>query len=179
MRKTYLPISIGIAICCLFLFSSFTANAQNISNIINNKKFECLRGIICRIETFEDIEPAYFTGGKDKTPSENEINGCTTYTLGVNWYHGEVLMWTYRQRITWCYANNLITSLSRADWPSVYSPFYQWIGRESLYQNGGVGYYHYDAFVVGQFKFLGIMQIFPAIHQYVYGDGQYLGWVDW
>lgn len=107
-------------------------------------------------------------------------SGCKTYTLGVTWKDLlGIEIWRYTQVIDWCYNGSTITSVSRYDYPTMYSPGWSYKGRLSLQVSGGVGQSSYRSRTQGWFCMIEtwtcVWNVYPWMDQTVYGTGSYTG----
>lgn len=103
--------------------------------------------------------------------------GCKSVTKSRSAYNvfGQVL-WTYYQKIDWCYNGTKITSKTRIRWGDL--PWYslwQFIGHMDSVQSGGVGQWSYRAWTQGEFRFslvgYPVQHAYPWVDMTVYGNG--------
>lgn len=84
-------------------------------------------------------------------------------------------LWTYYQRIEWCYSNGLITSVTRLRWGEVSMPGWSFKGHTSSTTSGGKGSTSYRARTHGHFclveYFSCIQNAYPWIDMTVRGNG--------
>ena len=103
--------------------------------------------------------------------------GCKSVTKSRSAYNvfGQVL-WTYYQKIDWCYNGSKITSKTRIRWGDL--PWYslwQFMGHIGSSQSGGVGQWSYRAWTQGEFRFslvgYPVQYAYPWVDMTVYGNG--------
>lgn len=87
-------------------------------------------------------------------------------------------LWSYFQKIEWCYNGTYITAKTRLRWAEVYFPGWEFKGHIGNYESGGVGYWSYRAWTQGKFSFcplnLGCIQhVYPWIDMTVYANGNW------
>ena len=88
-----------------------------------------------------------------------------------------VALWTYTQRIDWCWDGTWVTSYAyRSRWGTTHYPGWQFNGHIDGSTAGGVGYTQYYAFTQGEFALCGpvigcVQHAYPYIHLWGYGNG--------
>jgi hypothetical protein len=120
---------------------------------------------------------------KNDDPSSGVLSGgCMVYQIersGLNSLGDK--LWSYFQKINWCYDGSKITSKTRLRWGEVYYPGWQFAGHIGNLEQGGVNQWSYRAWTQGEFKLclggdIGCVQYkYPWIDMTVYGDGSYTG----
>jgi len=103
--------------------------------------------------------------------------GCKSVTRSRRAYNvfGQVL-WSYYQKIDWCFSGTKITSKTRVRWGEM--PWYslwQYKGHIGSTQSGGVGSWSYRAWTQGEFTFslvgYPVQYAYPWVDMTVYGNG--------
>jgi hypothetical protein len=133
---------------------------------------------VARVETSVTLVPA------DSTPASDGVSAQATsclYGFQVERYGKNSLgqkLWSYFQKIDWCYNGSWITSKFRVRWGEVYFPFWEFKGHIGNSESGGVGYWSYRAWTQGKFAlcapYVGCAQYkYPWIDMTVYANG---GW---
>lgn len=133
---------------------------------------------VARVETSVTFVPEDSTSASDGASAQATscLYGFQVERYGTNAF-GQKL-WSYFQKIDWCYNGSWITWKSRIRWGEVYFPFWEFKGHIGNYESGGVGYWSYRAWTQGHFAlcvpYLGCSQhTYPWIDMTVYANG---GW---
>lgn len=84
-------------------------------------------------------------------------------------------LWSYFQKIDWCYNGSTITSRTRTRWGETHFPGWSWKGHIGSSTSGGVGSTFYRAWTQGHFclveYFSCVQNAYPWIDMTVRGNG--------
>jgi len=97
-------------------------------------------------------------------------NACRWVTVS-RWYNNALGMrlFTYYERIDWCYNGSTITSVSRTRWGEVGAPFWEFKGHVGSTTSGGTGQWSYRAWTQGHYA-LCMPYVLCAQHKYPWID---------
>ena len=121
------------------------------------------------------------TGGTMAVPST--LSAATTYCrwaqVSVTEYNIiHIKLFTYYQKIEWCYNGSVVLSHSRYVWGTVSYPWWEYKGTILSEQHGGNYYSYYSSYVKGHFvycpiKLSCIQNKYPWISMTVRGNGSW------
>ena len=129
---------------------------------------------VAYVKRVMQVEPVWESRG---APERLAAAGCKSVTRSRSAYNvfGQVL-WTYYQKIDWCYSGTKITSRTRIRWGEL--PWYslwQFMGHIGSSASGGVGQWSYRAWTQGEFRFslvgYPVQYAYPWVDTTVYGNG--------
>jgi len=127
----------------------------------------------------------YITVARVETLVTTGQNSISPLNGGCKWVQVErrsysatgVHLYSYFQRIDFCYDGEWITSCTRNRWGEVYAPLWEFVGHIGNVESGGVGYNLYYAWTKGHFRLVingvPIDHGYPWIEMTVYGDGHW------
>jgi hypothetical protein len=86
-------------------------------------------------------------------------------------------LFSYFQRIDFCYDREAITSCTRSRWGEIYNGPWEFVGHVADVEQGGVGYNLYRSWTKGHFQMViggePVQHVYPWIDMTVYGDGSW------
>lgn len=138
-------------------------------------------------ELWEQLPPEAQAAVLEYATVEQVATSVTTGQLdgGCKWVQVErrafsgmgIHVYSYFQRIDFCYDGEWITSYSRSRWGEVYTPNWHFRGHVAQSQQGGVGYNLYRSWTKGHFQLVigdwVVDNDYPWIEMTVYGDGSW------
>jgi hypothetical protein len=105
------------------------------------------------VETGPDV-PSKNTGASGTAPAATVMATGTCKVTQSELEARNVLgmrLWSYFEKINWCYSSGKISSKSRTRWAEVYAPFWAFKGHIGSTESGGVGSSSYRAWTQGSF----------------------------
>lgn len=113
------------------------------------------------------------------TRSPVSISACSWVVFErLQYSYAGVHLWSYFQRIDWCWDGSTITSKTRTRWAEIYAPGWEFVGHIGNSESGSVGQWFYRAWTQGHFRLCGggtCWNVYPWIDMTVYGDGTWTG----